>query len=81
MAFGVCWNAVIVEEFKHDALLTEEETAILDALIADETHVAMALKCNVSQSTIDRKIRTLKKKYDVAAMYNPLLPCRHSMTI
>lgn len=70
----IIWNETILEEFKRDAMLTPEETAVVDGLAKHESRVCMAIKLSVSLSTVDRMIRTIWQKYDQASLYNPLLP-------
>lgn len=76
MSKQVPWNKIIVETFVEEALLSKDEEWILRTRAAGWTITKQAQYMNVSESTINRMIYELKKKYDNVAKYNPLLPPR-----
>ena len=76
MSKQVPWNKIIVEEFVREAMLTELEEAVLRTRVAGWSRVRQCAEFNVSMSTLDRCISTLKRKYDNVQKYNPILPPR-----
>lgn len=76
MSKQVPWSKIIVEEFVKDAMLTKEEEMIIRTRVAGWTRQKQSLEFGMSLSTLDRHISTLKKKYDNAQKYNPILPPR-----
>lgn len=76
MTKQVPWGKIIVETFIEDAMLTDIEERILRTRVAGWGRKQQAASLNVSISTVDRTIDTLKKKYDIAQKYNPILPPR-----
>lgn len=76
MAHQVAWTKVIVEEFIRIGRLTKLEEMVLRTRAAGWTRTKQHIKFNVSVSTIDRTIATLKQKYDVCQQYSPILPPR-----
>lgn len=78
MSKQVLWNKIILEEFIESGMLTSEEEQVIRTRVAGWSRVEQSMKLDMSLSTIDRIIKRLKKKYDVASLYNPLLPPRKS---
>ena len=76
MSKQVPWSKIILEAFIDDAILTKEEEIIIRTRVAGWTRQKQAMELNLSVSTVDRHISTLKKKYDQVQKYNPLLPPR-----
>lgn len=76
MAKQVPWSKLIVEEFVTLACLTPIEEQILRTRVRGMTRIQQAEIFNISLSTLDRHIATLKKKYDQVEKYSPLLPPR-----
>lgn len=76
MSRQVPWNKVIVEEFVSLAMLTEDEEKILRTRVAGWSRTKQATTFGMSVSTVDRIIRTLKRKYDHAQKYSVILPPR-----
>lgn len=76
MSRQVIWTDTILDEYMREAVLSEFEIDVLKAHVRGVGRVEMAIRFNCSVSTIDRIIARLKRKYDVAALYNPLLPVR-----
>lgn len=76
MTKQVPWNKIILETFIADALLTKEEEKIIRTRVAGWSRQKQARELNMSLSSIDKRIDTLKKKYDNAQKYNPILPPR-----
>lgn len=78
MAHQVPWNKIIVERFIEVACLSKEEEWVLRTRVAGWSITKQAREMGYSESTISRYISSLKKKYDNAAKYDPLLPPRKS---
>ena len=76
MAHQVPWNKIILESFIADAMLTKEEEMVIRTRIAGWSRTQQCIELGISESTLDRMIKRLKKKYDNAAKYNLLLPPR-----
>lgn len=76
MSKQVLWNKIILEEFIETASLTKEEEEVLRTHVAGWSRVKQSTSLGMSLSTIDRTIARLKKAYDNASLYNPLLPPR-----
>ena len=76
MAHQVPWSKIIVEEFVSLACLTPIEEQILRTRISGMTRVQQTQLFNISLSTLDRHIFSLKRKYDQVERYSPLLPPR-----
>lgn len=72
MAHQVEWTHDIVRDFEHYAILSDEECYILESRARDNTPVSIqASKLGVSESTVHRMIRKLKRKYDVVQREHP----------
>lgn len=67
-----------METFIEDAMLSKEEEMILRTRASGWTRTEQSIKLGMSISTVDKIIARLKKKYDVAQQFNPLLPPRKS---
>lgn len=78
MSHQVPWNKIILETFIEEACLTKEEEWIMRTRVAGWCRTKQADELNMSISNVDKIINRLKKKYDNAAKYNPLLPPRKS---
>ena len=76
MSQQVPWNKIIVEEFVKEAMLTQTEEMVLRTRVAGWSRVRQSTELNISLSTLDRIISTLKKKYDKVQKHNPILPPR-----
>ena len=81
MAHEVQWTKSIYEEFCAEAMLSELEAAILRTRIQNWSRVKQATEYNLSVSAVDRIIKSLKQKYDCAALNNPKLPARHKKSV
>lgn len=81
MAHEVSWTKSIYDEFCEEAMLSELERAILRTRIQNWSRVKQASEFNLSVSAVDRIIKNLKRKYDCAALNNPILPERHKKTV
>ena len=78
MSKQVPWNKLIVETFVAEAMLTKDEEWILRTRVANWSITKQAQYMNVSESTVNRIIAELKRKYDNVSKYNPLLPPRRT---
>lgn len=76
MTKQVPWNKIILERFIELALLTKDEEKIIRTRVAGWTRKEQANKLQMSISTVDDHIKTLKQKYDAVQPYDPILPPR-----
>lgn len=76
MSKEVPWSKIILETFIEEALLTKDEEKIMRTRVAGWTRVQQAETLGMSLATVDRHIKSLKRKYDVVQLYNPILPPR-----
>lgn len=70
----VPWNRVILDEFCSIALLTELEENIVRTRAAGWSQTKQCHKFSVSQATITRMVRKLKKEYEFCRKYSDILP-------
>lgn len=70
----VPWNRVILDEFCSIALLTELEENIVRTRAAGWSQTKQCHKFCVSQATITRMVRKLKKEYKFCRKYSDILP-------
>lgn len=70
----VPWNRVILDEFCSIALLTPLEENIIRTRAAGWSQTKQCHKFCVSQATLTRINRKLKREYASAAQYSELLP-------
>lgn len=78
MAQQVPWNETIYTEFCKAAMLSEIEREILRTRIMGYSITRQAELLCVSESTVNRIISKLKKKYDAVQKNSDLLPERRS---
>lgn len=76
MAHQVPWNKIILEEFVELAMLTKAEEQIMRTRVAGWTITQQSMTFNISEASVNRIIKRLKKKYDQVQPYSPLLPPR-----
>lgn len=76
MAKQVEWNKHIVEVFIEEAMLSEEEIFILETRVKGYPISKQAELLSMSESSVNRIINRLKKKYDNIQKYHPDLPKR-----
>lgn len=72
----VIWTKLIVETFIEEANLTKEEEIILRTRAQGWTVKRQAVELCMSESSVHRIIRKLKRKYDEAQKHNVILPPR-----
>ena len=70
----VPWNRVILDEFCSIALLTELEEKIVRTRAAGWSQTKQCHAFCVSQATITRMVRKLKKEYEFCRKYSDILP-------
>lgn len=70
----VPWNRVILDEFCSLALLTPLEENIIRTRAAGWSQAKQCHKFCVSQATITRIVRKLKKEYEYCMKYSKKLP-------
>lgn len=76
MSHQVPWSKIILETFIIEANLSKEEEWIMRTRVAGWSRVKQCERLHISMSTLDKRIRELKKKYDHIQKTNPLLPPR-----
>lgn len=76
MTKNVPWNEVFYREFSRLAMLNDFQKEVLRTRIMGYSITKQAMELNVSESTINRTIAQLKKKYDEVQPYSDLLPKR-----
>ena len=72
----IVWNKIILNEFIDLACLTETEEKILRTRIDGWSRVQQSLAFNLSVSTVDCIIRTIRQKYDMVQPFSDILPKR-----
>lgn len=77
MAHQVIWTRAVLEEFIRVGGLTDTEETIMRTRAAGMSRVEQSMKLGMSVSSVDRAILRIKKKYDEAAKWSPILPDRH----
>lgn len=76
MANQVDWNKHIVEVFIEEAMLSEIEIQVLQTRVRGIPISQQAQMLNISESSVNRIINRLKKKYDNVQQYHEDLPKR-----
>lgn len=72
----IIWNKIILNEFIDLACLTETEENILRTRIDGWSRVQQSMAFNLSVSTVDCIIRTIRQKYDMVQPFSDILPKR-----
>jgi hypothetical protein len=72
----IVWNKIILNEFIDLACLTETEEKILRTRIDGWSRVQQSMAFNLSVSTVDCIIRTIRQKYDMVQPFSDTLPKR-----
>ena len=72
----IIWNKIILNEFIDLACLTETEEKILRTRIAGLCSIHQSMAFNLSVSTVDCIIRTIRQKYDMVQPFSDILPKR-----
>ena len=78
MSHEVIWTKTVLEEFIREANLTPLEEHIMRTRAAGWTRVQQQMEFHLSESTLDRIISRLKRKYDAAQKHSMILPPRKS---
>ena len=68
------WTKPLYDSFVSDAILTELEKKVLYARVWESdkwTIISMSLEFNVSRSTINNCIASIRRKYDYLSSLNP----------
>lgn len=73
---GIAWTKESVNEFFDKACLTDMEKNIIKARINEWSRIQMAMKYNISVSTVDKTISRVMKKYDYCQRNSEILPKR-----
>lgn len=76
MSHQVIWTSIVLERFIAMANLSPLEEHIMRTRAAGWSRTKQMMEFNISASTLDRVIRRLKRKYDEAQKYDPILPPR-----
>ena len=66
----------LIEIFADEAFLSDQEIFILMQIAKKQPYTKIATDLNYSSSSLDRKIKTLKKKYYFVSSYMEELPDR-----
>ena len=72
----VLWNAIILDEFIRLALLTDLEEQILRTQIKGWSRTKQSMEFNISIETVDRVLKTIRRKYDSVQPHSGILPLR-----
>lgn len=76
MTQEVPWNRAIVEEFADLAMLSDTERWLLTTRIRGMPRSQQAQELGFSERSVDRRIQTLKSKYDRVQPISKGLPPR-----
>lgn len=76
MSHQVIWTKLVLETFINEANLSPLEEHIMRTRAAGWTRTQQMMEFHISESTLDRAIRRLKKKYDAAQRASMILPPR-----
>lgn len=76
MACQVVWTKIVLEEFIKIGGLTADEEHIMRTRCKGWTRTRQALELGMSISTVDRLIRSCKRKYDAVQPFSCILPPR-----
>lgn len=76
MAHQVIWTKAVLDEFIRIGGLTETEEIIMRTRAAGMSRVEQSMKLGMSLSSVDRAILRIKRKYDEASKWSPILPER-----
>lgn len=71
MAHQVKWTKDIVREFSDKAMLSEDEIFVLVTRVKGVPISIQAQELHCSESTVNRIVSNLKKKYDIVQKENP----------
>ena len=69
----------LIEIFAEEAFLSDQEIFILMQIAKKQPYTKIAADLNYSSSSLDKKIKTLKQKYDFVAGYMEELPDRSQL--
>lgn len=72
----ILWNKIILDEFIRLALLTDLEEQILRTQIKGWSRTKQSREFNISVETVDRTLKTIRKKYDSVQPFSSILPLR-----
>lgn len=76
----ILWTRMLYDKFMEDAILTELEKKVLYSRVWEKdrwTITGMALEFNVSKSTINKTISSIRDKYDhLHSLYPDVYPKR-----
>lgn len=76
MSIQVIWTKIVLEEFIRLGNLSKEEEAIMRTRADGWPISRQAMELGMSESTVNRYIKRLKKRYDAVQPYSNLLPPR-----
>lgn len=72
----VPWTLHLANRFSEEAMLTDEEDQVLRAVIHGKSRLQIAYALHVSLATVDRRIASLRRKYDILRRYDDSYPPR-----
>jgi hypothetical protein len=73
---GVIWTKTIFDEFVKQAMLSDEEIAVVEASIKGWSQVKQSMELNMSISKINSILRRCRAKDDMAQKESDILPER-----
>ena len=76
MAKDLCWDQIMLAEFRRLAILTEDEDKVLSGWAREWSIAKIANHYGMSERTVSRHLDSLRAKYDAVQPYSPLLPTR-----
>ena len=76
MANDLVWDRISLQIFKDIAILTEEEHIVLNDWINGKSIVNTAMLHHMSERKVNYIRKSIRMKYDRAAVYAPELPKR-----
>lgn len=76
MSKEVPWDKVILERFIELSAMGPIEEKIIRKRVSGKSIVEISMETGLSESSINRIVRSLKIKYDQVQKYDPILPVR-----
>lgn len=78
MANDLVWDRRMLEIFKDAAILSDEELAVLEDWARKKSIVSTAIRCGMSERTVNTVRKNIRMKYDRVQVYTPDLPKRNT---
>lgn len=71
MSHEVDWTRQLLNDFIHEAMLTEEEVFLMETRMKGMPVSRQAMELNRSESSVHQMISRVKKKYDIVQKAHP----------